>query len=260
MNSYEQRQADKKARFEARADAARSASNSAYSRAKRMSDAIPFGQPIHIGHHSEQRDRNYRDRIGSTFDKAIELNKKAAHYDNRAAAVGTGGISSDDPDSVRKLREYLAEREEKQNAMKDINKAIRVNNTPETRVAALIAMGYSHETAEQLTTPDFCGRVGYPDYALSNNSANIRRIKARIEQMEKLATRESVSEDHETFGYSEDTDENRVMFTFPGKPSADVRDVLKAHGFKWSPSRSAWVRQLNNAGIYAAQQVKARLS
>lgn len=32
--------------------------------------------------------------------------------------------------------------------------------------------------------------------------------------------------------------------------------MLKRNGFKWSPSRGAWVRQLNNAGIYAASQVR----
>ena len=260
MNEYEQRQAERRERLEARAEAARNASNSAYSRAKQMADAIPFGQPILVGHHSETRDRNYRDRIGSTMRKSIELDKKAAHYDDRAAAVGTGGISSDDPDAVGKLRERVGEAEAEQRLMKAVNEVIRANNTAETRVAGLIAMGYSHAAAEELIKPDFCGRVGYPDYALSNNSANIRRIKARIAQLEKLATREPVREDHEMFGYREDTDENRVMFTFPGKPSADVRDVLKSNGFKWSPSRSAWVRQLNNAGIYAAQQVTAWLS
>ena len=259
MNTYEQRQADKKERLEARAEAARNASNSAYNRAKQMSDAIPFGQPIHIGHHSEQRDRNYRARIGSTMRKSIELDKKAAHYDDRAAAVGTGGISSDDPDAVIKLRAELATLTARQEGMKAVNKVVKAKTAPEFRADALVAMGYSRAEADELLQPVF-GQVGHPGYHLSNNSANIRRIKARIAQLEKLATREPAREDHEMFGYREDTDENRVMFTFPGKPSADVRDVLKAHGFKWSPSRSAWVRQLSNAGIYAAQQVKARLS
>ena len=35
-----------------------------------MADGIPFGQPILVGHHSEQRDRNYRERIRNHFDKA----------------------------------------------------------------------------------------------------------------------------------------------------------------------------------------------
>ena len=50
------------------------------------------------------------------------------------------------------------------------------------------------------------------------------------------------------------------MFIFDGKPAPEVRDVLKRNAFKWSPSRGAWIRQLNNAGIYAGQNVKKRLA
>ena len=30
------------------------------------------------------------------------------------------------------------------------------------------------------------------------------------------------------------------------KPEARVRAVLKAHGYRWSPSRSAWVRKITD--------------
>ncbi|MEX3614688.1 MAG: hypothetical protein VB141_13255 [Burkholderia gladioli] len=52
-----------------------------------------------------------------------------------------------------------------------------------------------------------------------------------------------------------------MMFLFPGKPDAATRALLKREGFRWSPSRDGqpWVRQLNNAGIYAAQCVRAKL-
>ena len=49
------------------------------------------------------------------------------------------------------------------------------------------------------------------------------------------------------------------MFEFTGKPDEQVRNVLKRNGFKWSPNRGAWVRQLNNAGIYAGEIVRKAL-
>jgi hypothetical protein len=48
---------------ERRAGGARVAGQALYDDAHRMADAIPFGQPILDGHHSEGRDRRYRDRI-----------------------------------------------------------------------------------------------------------------------------------------------------------------------------------------------------
>ena len=45
------------------------------------------------------------------------------------------------------------------------------------------------------------------------------------------------------------------MFLFEGKPAKDTRDVLKRHGFRWSPTRSAWVRQLTGNAQWAAKDV-----
>ena len=114
MNSYEAKQAARKARFEERAEQASAESASTYNRARDMAQAIPFGQPILVGHHSETRDRNYRDRIHTTYGKAFALQDKAKHYEQKAASVGTGGISSDDPDAIEKLRAELANVEQAQ--------------------------------------------------------------------------------------------------------------------------------------------------
>ena len=51
----------------------------------------------------------------------------------------------------------------------------------------------------------------------------------------------------------------RLQIIFDGKPEADVRAVLKKHGFKWAPSQGAWQRMLNPAGKYALNRVKEEL-
>lgn len=259
MNAYEQKQAARKARYEELAEKASTESTTTYKRARDMADAIPFGQPILVGHHSEKRDRNYRNRIHNTYGKAFALQDKAKHYEQKAASVGTGGISSDDPEAIKKLRAELASMEAMQERMKAANKAIRTNKTPETRTAALVAQGLTEAQATELLKPDFCGRIGFPDYALKNNNANARRVKARITELEKRRQRTDVEQAGEGYTYREDTEENRVMFIFEGKPAAEVREVLKRHAFKWSPRRGAWVRLLNNAGIWAGEQVKVAL-
>ena len=47
-----------------------------------------------------------------------QFQKEAQEAERRAASVGSGGISSDDPEAVVKLRERLAELEAEQEAMK----------------------------------------------------------------------------------------------------------------------------------------------
>ena len=93
---YENRQEDRKDRLLDRAERAVADSDSTYAQAKDMANVIPFGQPILIGHHSEQRDRNYRDRIHTKFGKAFALQDKAEHYQRKAANVGHAGIASNE--------------------------------------------------------------------------------------------------------------------------------------------------------------------
>ena len=259
MNSYESRQQARRDRLEARAERLRKEGAAALDKSRKMAEVIPFGQPILVGHHSEKRDRNYRDRIHRTTGKGFALLDQAEEAASRAAAVGTGGISSDDPEAIAKLSEELAGYEASQARMKQANALIRKHKTDAERVAALVAVGFSEALAAETVKPDFCGRVGFASYSLQNNSANMRRIRLRIEQLQAAAKRVSVEVAGDGYTYREDTEENRVMFRFPGKPDAATRAMLGSYAFRWSPTRDAWVRQLTNAGIYAAKCVKAAL-
>jgi hypothetical protein len=125
LNWYECKQAARRERFEDRAASLADESNRTYARARQMASVIPFGQPILVGHHSEQRDRNYRNRIHNTYGKSFQLQDKAKHYEAKAASVGTGGISSDDPDAIVKLQGQFQQLEKDQAQMKAANQAIR---------------------------------------------------------------------------------------------------------------------------------------
>ncbi|KLB51195.1 conjugal transfer protein TraC, partial [Xanthomonas euvesicatoria] len=118
MNSYEAKLEARRERLLTRAQEANKNADSLHKKARSMAGAIPFGQPILVGHHSESRDRNYRERIHKTFGKAFAEMDNAQHYASKAAAVGTGGVSSDDPDAVAKLRKELQAMEASQERMK----------------------------------------------------------------------------------------------------------------------------------------------
>ena len=121
MNDYEQKQEARRERYERKAEQLRAEAGRLHEQAHDMASVIPLGQPILVGHYSEGRDRRYRERIHNIFGKAFAAMDKADYYEQKAASVGSGGISSDDPDAVKKLKTKLAELEKLQEWMKRAN-------------------------------------------------------------------------------------------------------------------------------------------
>jgi hypothetical protein len=212
-----------------------------------ISSGIPFGQPILIGHHSEKRHRRMLDRMHRYNDKAIEEYRKAQYYDRRAAsAEGNNAISSDDPDAIQKLKEKLAGLEKLQETMRAANKIYRKGNTPEN-IAALVALGLSESSAINGFTPDFYGRIGFADYQLTNNNANMRRVKERIAYLERSNAKATTETEEKGIRFVDNTDANRFQIFFPGKPKEEIRTLLKHRGFRWSPTAGAWQRFRKNS-------------
>lgn len=239
VNPHEAKQERRRERLEGAADRARAESERAFGASRRVLDAIPFGQPILVGHHSERRHRRDIEKSDRAMRKGIDTAAKAKDLARRAEAVGTGGISSDDPEAVKKLKTELAQIERAQEQMKAANLAIRkyASAGPEAQVAALVALGHAERRAAQLLEKDFMGRIGFPDYAIKNNGANIRRIEKRIAELgrrEETPARDPIvgEVDGLSFTISESKEANRTQITFSGKPGPEIRDRLKSAGFR----------------------------
>ena len=106
----------------------------------------------------------------------------------------------------------------------------------------------------------------------SNQTADIRRNKQRLEELEKrqqkLEERKVAESNSESVsnanigrvdfdgGYIYENPElDRIQIIYDGKPERDVIDKLKHNGFRWSPSNKAWQRQLNRNGRMAVNRV-----
>lgn len=89
-------------------------------------------------------------------------------------------IYSDDPEAISKIVSKISSLQDRQQRMKSTNAIIRKHKTEESQIAALVDAGYKPASAAALVKPDFLGRVGYPDYELTNNNSNIRRLKKRL--------------------------------------------------------------------------------
>lgn len=126
-------------------------------------------------------------------------------------------------------------------------------------VSEFKGLGLSEATILKVCTVPAWGShyCAFEGFQLSNNNANIKRVKDRIAHLERAATREhkEVAVGNTGIKLVQNVEENRLQIIFPGKPDADVRAKLKASGFRWSPTSGAWQRHLGNSAIWAAEAI-----
>lgn len=193
-------------------------------------------------------DKNYAE-----YNEIQEIPEKI-----RSIIRGKDIIKSGDKEAVQKLEAKLAKLRKTQEMMVAANKAIRMKDTA-AGDEKLKELGFSDSNIAELRKPDFMGRIGFPSYALSNNNANIHRIEGRIKELQ--AAKETVTAEVTTEHYRvvENTEQMRLQVFFDGKPSAEVRNVMKANGFRWAPSNGCWQRQLTDNARYSMRRVEDEL-
>ena len=165
----------------------------------------------------------------------------------------TRAISSDDPQAIEKLTAKLEECKKQQEYMKSVNAYYRKFGT---------MRGFPDLSPEQADKLDAKARNGYswdkgpfPSYALTNNNAEIRRLKQRLESLEQSRETGYVGWTFAGGKAVANMENNRLQLLFDEKPDAEKRTVLKQNGFHWAPSEKAWQRQLNDNAIYAAGRI-----
>ena len=109
---YEERKEDRISRYKERAAVSRSEANARWRRAGDIGGAIPLGQPVLVGHHSEKRHRADIGRIETNMRKASEEAEKSDYYEEKAAAASNNrAISGDNPEAVKLYRDKLVKLE-----------------------------------------------------------------------------------------------------------------------------------------------------
>jgi hypothetical protein len=199
---------------------------------------------------------NIADKRRDEFLEYCKKIKRRLRRTYNPRLLANAPISSDDGDAIEQLKKKIDKAQAQQDLMKAANAIVRKKTiTDEEKVVALAKFDIGEETARKAI--EFSKhRKLFPSYALTNNNANIRRMKQRIEQLKRERDREVV-EDRQVNGVtvSENRDINRLQLFFEGKPPAEVRQRLKANGFRWAPSQGAWQRQLNGNSRYAAEDI-----
>ena len=207
--------------------------DAAFKAAKKVSDMIPFGQPILVGHHSEKRARADARRIESRMAAGIESERMAVRHERKAASIEKvldRTIFSDDENAAEQLQKRIADRERLAERMKFVNKAhakfVKTGAMPE---------GVSEAEAEKIRNykPAYSWEPHpYPPYALSNLRQQIAADRKRLALVEQMAKRAAAAE--AAAGGVLIEGDAFVRVTFAEKPAREILNDLKANGFRWS--------------------------
>lgn len=177
---------------------------------------------------------------------------------DRISKCGTDAIKSSDERAIEKLELKIERLTEAQDTMKAVNAYYRKNKTLE---------GCPDLTEEQTAKlkEAMSGGWHYEDkpfasYQLTNNGAEIRRLKerlAKLKEIKEAGTQEHSEEEVGIEGLTvvENTEAMRIQLIFDDKPDEETRALLKSYGFRWSPRFTAWQRNLNDNGKWAAKKV-----
>lgn len=176
-------------------------------------------------------------------------------------------ILSRDPAALQKIMTRIEATALAIDQMKAANVIIRRMEkdlaTEDDMVAAVVAStGLNEEAAARgIKLAPWQSRRGF---STTNSRAELRRLQQRLAVVARMKERGTKSQELETNAGAVEIKENadiaRIQLIFPGKPDDTTRCILKANGFRWSPSQGAWQRHLNEAGRYAAQQVLKTIS
>lgn len=173
---------------------------------------------------------------------------------DKIRSTGMGGISADNPQAIHKLETKLESLQERQDTMKAVNLYYRTHKTldgcPSLSDEKIKEM--KAEMASQWHTED----KPYASWELSNNNAEIRRVKERIAELTRRSETSYVGWEFDGGRVYANKEDNRLQIFFDEKPDEKTRSELKGNGFRWAPKARAWQRQLNNNAFHAADRIE----
>lgn len=215
-----------------------------------MCPSVMICGPANFPVRKKEKQNAASERNRAEYERIQGYLTKIKNLSNVSAA-----IMSNDENALDLLREKVASLEAKQAEMKSANAHYRKHKT----MQGYPGIGDGAAKLDQVVKDGYWG-APYPTFELTNNSAKIRSAKARLAGLEKTKAQATTEMDSEHFKVVRNTEMMRLQLIFEGKPSAEVRSILKANGFRWAPSQNAWQRQLTNNAMYALKCVQQEIA
>lgn len=199
--------------------------------------------------HKKEKQNKRSDKLMEEWDYIMNIPEQIRAIGNNTA------IYSDDEDAIEALEAKAAKYRDLLEEMKKRNAHYRKHGTMK---------GYEGITDDRAEKLDYeikhsFYQVPFPAYELTSARQKIKAAEERAEQLKKLkAKAEQPAEEKYPHVDGVEVEENaeamRIQLFFDGKPSEEVRAVLKSNGFRWSPSFGAWQRQLTDNGKWATRK------
>ena len=177
---------------------------------------------------------------------------------DKIKAVGTGPVDLSDPHAREMLADQLQKLQSKLDESKALNAYYRKHKSFDG-FPGLTTEAAAKANADFADTKARCPWVKspVPDYDLTSLRGKIKRVQARLDELDKRAEAAEQPADGTKFPGGEivrNLDADRLQILFDEKPDEDTRAALKSNGFRWSPRYSAWQRQLTPNAEAAARR------
>lgn len=196
-------------------------------------------------------------RQNAREDKLWQEYKEIQSILDKIKSIGTGPVDLADPNA----REILTEKLQRLQKELDDRKAMNAHYRKHGSFSGF--PGLSADEAEKISaefekTKSKCPWIDkpFPSYELASLRGKIKRVRARLDELDKLnARRENPDQEekHDGFWIVRNAEQNRLQILFDEKPDDKTREALKAHGFRWSPKNGVWQRQLTQNAERAAR-------
>lgn len=252
MRNYYQRKEERIKRLIKKSERLLSESSAALKESDRMAERMQ-GEPIKVGHHSENRHRRDIKKCHGLMDKFVDKRQQAENYKDKAAAAESNtAISSDNPDATELLQEKIAKLETKRDWMKLVNKEYRrckgdiSKMDIDERKKAILKLWKSNK-------PEYESKP-FQRFELSNLGAKIKAAQRRLEDLKKKENDVTMEIEFPGGKIVDNVEDNRLQIFHDEKPDYEVRKRLKQNGFRWAPSVGVWQRMRSPNAMYWAKK------
>ena len=196
--------------------------------------------------------------------RALEKNNQEYNdiqkYLDRIRKLGSndGIIRSSDANAVTLLQEKLDTLKQEQEKMKKVNAYYRKHKTLDG--CPVLTDEEIEKLKIEMKSSWHYQDKPYLSWQLSNNNQNIHSVEERLQRLKAEKERNSSAYDSDYFKVVENTEIMRLQLFFDGKPEAEVRELVKHNGFKWSPKNGCWQRQLTDNARYSVKSLIKEMS